>query len=270
MKPQWLLKLIVFGWITFSLSASSAESLPFLIPIFGTQDAAIDYNSIQLEGERPTFNMRYKINTPIVLYGKTYEVAYAQFSLNCSTLQAQATANYKFVDGSGNVLLADMKLYSPVQKIALKTAISADGLQPLCMLKQHGFLMPRLVLNEKWEEMRSPSSASKVFEAPSARQYRDDFLLIKQKNEFPPGTKFDDKDAPINLVISLFDCRNVESRLMTAIRLDGFNQPISGIFGTRENVTPRLPENRQRMLDACQSMRLERQRNDNDGHKPSY
>lgn len=232
----------VANWLPLGKAEDGINTMPVLF----------DYSSLSLKGADTQVTLRLDYAKPQVVsgLGKTYMSELVTAGIDCSTRNIEPISRELiFDDGShaGATVLkgAFTERNDEAQGVFIKS---------LCFLQQNGFDAPDIAAKDQWDPMVSPMAGTRIAEAKTRRQYKNGYLLVKQRNDF--STARDVKGMPVRLAVflSAFDCHKQTMNLILGV-VYGSNEEAVGtlLFDPKDNA-PRLPENRKRFIDACTAM----------------
>lgn len=237
----------IFLMALFSGRAESAESGRLWLPL-NTADSEleIDYSSIQLQGATPTVSIKQKFAIPVTNGGNSYSAVVHHYAIDCKGRILTRLSSNTFDENSPSGEGVD------IQPPAANERVPLGQLKSICLWRDHGLSVPDVGLQEKWDEMDSPVSTLKVYEATRKRQKRDGIVLIKQRTESTPEISMGGIMSRYATTVSAYDCEKHESHLTIAVRFDLTGKPITGMFYGESPNTPKLEVNRDRFAAACQ------------------
>ncbi|MBK8523797.1 MAG: hypothetical protein IPL58_06570 [Betaproteobacteria bacterium] len=120
----------------------------------------------------------------------------------------------------------------------------------LCFLRKHRITLPSIDVQDSWEEMQSPVSNLRIFEAKGRRQLIDGMLVAKLMNETDAPVNIHGRPSRALVAVSAYDCKDLTSTPLVRVRYDERRVPL-GIDFFGEQGVMRLEKNRQRMANAC-------------------
>ena len=120
----------------------------------------------------------------------------------------------------------------------------------LCFLRKHRITLPSIDVQDSWEEMQSPVSNLRIFEAKGRRQLIDGMLVAKLMNETDAPVNIHGRPSRALVAVSAYDCKDLTSTPLVRVRYDEQRVPL-GIDFFGEQGVMRLEKNRQRMANAC-------------------
>lgn len=218
---------------------------------------SVDYKSIDLSGAKPTALFRNDFRDMQTLSeGGQYQTAYSQIEVDCTSMQLKPVWSSNYAN-SNSVSAIGVKTGSAstdsVESLG-KNSFAGGLAKTLCFLKKNGFDLPSLNSAEKWDSMASPNPGIRIFEAVGARQFKNGFMLVKQKNEFTADVaQYGAKVGNLSMGITAYDCNRQTANQIFAARFDDHGLVLNGGFYSDDDARPKLPENRKRFADACMS-----------------
>lgn len=217
---------------------------------------SIDYNSIDLSGAEPTFLTRNDFREQHKTLGGTgYKTIYGQFEVDCSTMTfRQVSLGNAYDRDAEYAFSADMRATPPITAASLgPDSHVGSAAKTMCFLKKNGLPMPQLNTDGKWDSIPSPMPTMHIFEAPDQRVFKNGYMLIKVKNEFTAPMENYGKPGETNIGITAHACEAQTANRILMVRFDSQHHVIGGAFYDEGDALPRLPENRKRYFDGCQS-----------------
>jgi len=242
-------KLVAAGLVCFAVSASAASPVAdsrLWIPLQKPSNPiAIDYRSIDLKGEKITFDLKQKFTKPLTDGTTTYDALIHHYAVDCGA-QVMNRLWSRVYDAK-----APRNEGAEIQPQPGSDRVGLASLKSVCVWRDHGFSVPDIGLDGKWEELESPVSTQKIFEAPGKRQKNGDFILFTVENEDIPPRTVDGLTWRYTLGVHNHDCRNAEAHTTVVVRFDMDEKPSAiGFYGDQPNVV-KLDSNRERYAAAC-------------------
>ena len=259
MLRSFALFLTFGGWLLAgqALSFSSAERSdggPKWILLGDPKDQlAINYTSINLDGDYPVVTTRQKFNEPQLSSEYAYSVQLTRGRVDCAAGLFKTMA-LSFLDDRGRIVASLTN--KDMEGLRTPEHIPMGMFKSFCLMKEAGLAMPDISPEGNWEELPTPiGSRARLFEAPAQRQLRNGKLLIKKKTVSIPEIDFYGVKSQIAIAVSLYDCQKAESHMMVAVRYDMAENPIGITFFAPAPDTPTLEANRKRFAAACEPVR---------------
>lgn len=199
---------------------------------------SFDYMSFNIKGDKPSLTGRqeYPKLSSLSESDKKYKAIQYGLDIDCSTKMAKSRGGFK-VD----------------QKVGLDT-IGGRLIESLCFLKKNNFDLPDIVANDKWEPMLSPSPLIKISEATNRRQYRNGYLLVKQKNDTSLGADVFGEQSKQLIIISAFNCIDKTMHVLIVVRYGDHGNVLGADYYNQNDNAPKLPQNKMRYETACAAM----------------
>lgn len=209
----------------------------------------LDYASLDLTGNKPKAALRLDYDTPqpALDLPEKYSATVTEVDIDCGEEKLRPVSRRYLFDNGGS-------LDVPALRNNFEDGPPAETgafIKSLCFLKNNGFDRPDIGAGDRWDAMTSPVAGNRISEAKAGRQYRNGYLLVKQRNDFKDSVDIGGVPARQVVLLSAFDCRHqTMNRLMTVVY--GPNRMALGAnFFDAADTAPRLPENRKRLTDAC-------------------
>jgi hypothetical protein len=239
------------GLACFALSVSAGAAVTVTdsrlwIPLQKpTNPIAIDYRSINLKGEKITFDLRQQFIKPLTDGTTTYDALIHHYAVDCDAQLINRLWSRVYDAKAARNEGVEIHPQPGADRIGLA------NLKSLCVWRDHGYTVPDLGLDGKWEELESPVSTQKVFEAPAKRQKNGEFFLFTVRNEETPPRTDDGLTWRYIIGVSNYDCRKAESHSTVVLRYDMDEKPSAIAFYRDEPNVVKLDSNRERYAAAC-------------------
>jgi hypothetical protein len=224
-----------------------AEPAHLWIPLNSADGSlAVDYYSIQLQGAAPTVSIKQKFIKSMVSGNNSYNAILHQYSIDCVNQVLVRSTSRIFDEPTDSGTSVEIQPGSGNDRVPL------GQLKSICLWREHGFTVPDIGIKGDWEEMDSPISTDKVFEAPNKRQRNNGLVLIKQKNEDTPNISVAGSPSHYGILVSAYDCVKQEAHTTIVVRYDLALKPIAGEFYREGSAMPKIEANRDRFASTCQ------------------
>jgi uncharacterized protein YecT (DUF1311 family) len=199
---------------------------------------SFDYRSFNIKGDKPSFAARREDPELSTLSesDKKYKAIQYGLEIDCNTKMVQSRGGSK-VD----------------QKVGLDN-VGGRLIESLCFLKKYNFDLPDIDANDEWEPMLSPSPLIKISEAINRRQYRNGYLLVKQRNDTSIGAEVLGEQSKQLVMISAFNCVDHTMHVLIVARYGDHGNVLGADYYHQNDSAPKLPQNKIRFETACAAM----------------
>ena len=130
-------------------------------------------------------------------------------------------------------------------------------LKSICFLSENKFDLPVISVDGRWDALISPSPSIKIFEAPDRRQLKNGYLLVTNKNEMASYAIINGEQSKFIVAVSALNCKDLTMRQLISIRYGDQGNIVGADYYNDENNFPKMPANRNRLVDACAAISSE-------------
>jgi len=216
---------------------------------------SFDYLSFNTKSDKPSVTARQEHVGLLSLKEISKQFKSMQFGLeiDCKTKKAINRDGY-FVSEKNTYVGTSAYENKVDQRVGLDT-VGGRLIESLCFIKENNFDLPDIGVDDQWEPMLSPMPfLVKINEATNRRQYRNGYLLVKQKNE--TAIAVNDLGEPSKLLvgISAFNCADHSMHALLRVRYGEHGNVLGGEYYDNENSPPKLSQNMARFETACALM----------------